>query len=116
MAELARRSELKLLDMARHFFDEAAERLKLEDSSRELLRYPKRKLTVVFPVLMDDGKVRHFEGYRVQHHAVLGPTKGGIRYHPDVTLEEVEALAILMTWKTSVMGPALRRRQGRCKM
>lgn len=104
MAELARRSELKLLEMARYFFDEAAERLHLEDSLRELLRYPKRKLIVVFPVLMDDGKVKHFEGYRVQHHAVLGPTKGGIRYHPDVTLEEVEALAILMTWKTSVMG------------
>jgi len=104
MAELARRSELKLLEMAQHFFDVAAERLKLEDSLRELLRYPKRKLTVVFPVQMDNGRVKHFEGYRVQHHAVLGPTKGGIRYHPDVTLEEVEALAILMTWKTSVMG------------
>lgn len=91
-----------MLEMAHHFFDEAADRLKLEAPLRTLLRYPKRKLIVVFPVVMDDGRVQHFEGYRVQHHLVLGPTKGGIRYHPDVTLEEVEALAILMTWKCAV--------------
>lgn len=91
-----------MLEMAHHFFDEAANRLKLETPLRILLRHPKRKLIVVFPVVMDDGSVQHFEGYRVQHHLVLGPTKGGIRYHPDVTLEEVEALAILMTWKCAV--------------
>jgi glutamate dehydrogenase/leucine dehydrogenase len=92
-----------MLEMAQHFFDIAADRLKLEASLRALLRYPKRKMIVVFPVLMDDGSVQHFEGYRVQHHPVLGPCKGGIRYHADVTLEEVEALAILMTWKTAVV-------------
>jgi glutamate dehydrogenase (NAD(P)+) len=100
--ELKRKSEIGMLETAHYFFDEAANRLKLEDSLRTLLRYPKRKLIVVFPVVMDDGSVQHFEGYRVQHHLVLGPTKGGIRYHPDITLEEVEALAILMTWKCSV--------------
>jgi glutamate dehydrogenase (NAD(P)+) len=100
--ELKRRSEISMLEMAYHFFDEAADRLKLEAPLRVLLRHPKRKLIVVFPVVMDDGRVQHFEGFRVQHHLVLGPTKGGIRYHPDVTLEEVEALAILMTWKCAV--------------
>ncbi|MBI3659326.1 Glu/Leu/Phe/Val dehydrogenase [Candidatus Acetothermia bacterium] len=100
---LRRQNEISMLEMAQYFFDLAADRLKLEESLRALLRYPKRKLIVVFPVLMDDGSVEHFEGYRVQHHPVLGPCKGGIRYHPDVTLEEVEALAILMTWKTAVV-------------
>ena len=102
-SELRRTSELQLLEMAQRFFDEAADQLGLEEPLRELLRYPKRKLTVIFPVQMDDGSVRHFEGYRVQHHPVLGPTKGGIRYHPQVTIEEIEALAVLMTWKTAVV-------------
>ncbi len=101
--DLRRQNEISMLEMAQYFFDIAADRLKLEASLRELLRYPKRKLIVVFPVLMDDGSVQHFEGYRVQHHPILGPCKGGIRYHPDVTLEETEALAILMTWKTAVV-------------
>jgi glutamate dehydrogenase (NAD(P)+) len=104
MAELKRRGELKMLETAHYFFDQAAERLDLEEGLRALLRYPKRKLIVTFPVQMDDGHVRHFEGYRVQCHSVLGPGKGGIRYHPETTLEEVEALAILMNWKCSVAG------------
>jgi glutamate dehydrogenase (NAD(P)+) len=104
MPELRRRTEISMLESARHFFDRAAERLKLEEAMIALLRYPKRKLIVNFPVQMDDGRIQHFEGYRVQHHPVLGPTKGGIRYHPEVTLEEVEALAVLMAWKCSVMG------------
>ena len=104
MPELRRRTEISMLETARHFFDQAAERLQLEEAMVELLRYPKRKLIVTFPVRMDDGRVRHFEGYRVQHHPVLGPTKGGIRYHPEVTLDEVEALAVLMAWKCSLMG------------
>ena len=104
MPELRRRTEISMLETARHFFDRAVERLRLEEALVELLRYPKRKLIVTFPVRMDDGRVRHFEGYRVQHHPVLGPTKGGIRYHPKVTLDEVEALAVLMAWKCSLMG------------
>jgi len=103
-SELHRSSEIKMLNLARHFFDVAADRLNLEQPLRTLLRYPKRKLTVIFPALMDNGHVADFEGYRVQHHPVLGPTKGGIRYHPDATLEEVEGLAVLMTWKCAVAG------------
>ncbi len=103
MTELQRRTEAQLLQTARYFFDEAANRLGLELSLRELLRYPKRKFIVVFPVVMDDKRVESFEGYRVQHHLVLGPCKGGIRYHPDVTLEEIEALAILATWESALL-------------
>ncbi|MFN4217738.1 MAG: Glu/Leu/Phe/Val family dehydrogenase [Candidatus Bipolaricaulia bacterium] len=102
--EAKREGELKMLKTARYFFDVAAKRLKLEDSLVELLRYPKRKLIVHFPVRMDDGRTVSFEGYRVQCHPVLGPGKGGIRYHPDTTLEEVEALAVLMNWKCAVAG------------
>jgi glutamate dehydrogenase (NAD(P)+) len=103
MSELKRRSEIKMLELAQHFFDIAADRLKIEEPLRTLLRYPKRKVTVEFPVIMDDGSVQQFEGYRVQHHPILGPTKGGIRYHPEVTLEEVEGLAVLMAWKCAVV-------------
>jgi len=69
----------------------------------EYLRHPKRELTVNFPVKMDDGSLRMFTGYRVHYNNVLGPTKGGIRYHPDVTLDEMRALAMWMTWKCSLM-------------
>ncbi|HID87677.1 MAG TPA: Glu/Leu/Phe/Val dehydrogenase [Anaerolineae bacterium] len=85
-------------------FDKAADHLDLKRGVREYLRYPKRELIVNFPVKRDDGSVEIFTGYRVHHNAVLGPTKGGIRYHPDVTLDEVRALAMWMTWKCSVMG------------
>jgi len=68
------------------------------------LRQPRRTLTVNFPVKMDDGSVRMYTGYRVQHSQMLGPSKGGIRYHPNVTLDEVKALAMWMTWKSSLAG------------
>ncbi len=112
MVELRRRSEMKLLESAQYFFDEAAERLGLENSLRELLRYPKMQLIVTVPVKMDDGSIRPFEGYRVQHHPVLGPCKGGIRFHPDVSLSEIQALAILMTWKCSLIGLPLSGAKG----
>ena len=85
-------------------FDKAAAYLPLKAGIREMLRYPKRELTVNFPVKKDDGSVKMFTGYRVHHSAVRGPTKGGIRYHPDVTLDEVRALAMWMTWKCAVVG------------
>ncbi len=112
MLEIQRRSEAQLLQTARHFFDEAAARLGLETSLRELLRYPKRKLIVGFPLQMDSGEVCSIEGYRVQHHAVLGPCKGGVRYHPEVTLEEIEALAILATWEAALLGVPLSGAKG----
>ncbi len=93
-----------MLELARHFYDVAADRLRLQEPMRTLLRYPKRKVTVEFPVVMDDGRVERFEGFRVQHHPIVGPTKGGIRYHPKVTLQEVEGLAVLMAWKCAVAG------------
>ena len=78
--------------------------LDLKPWTIDSLKRPKRELTVNFPVEMDDGSVRTFTGYRVHHNATLGPTKGGIRYHPGVDLDEVRALAMWMTWKCSLVG------------
>ncbi|HJT63766.1 MAG TPA: Glu/Leu/Phe/Val dehydrogenase [Candidatus Limnocylindria bacterium] len=89
--------------VAQQQFDEAAEKLDLDAGLRRVLRVPKRELTVNFPVTMDDGHVEVFTGYRVQHNLSRGPAKGGIRYHQDVTLDEVRALAMWMTWKCSVV-------------
>jgi glutamate dehydrogenase (NAD(P)+) len=91
-------------DVAQQQFDLAAELLNLSPGSRKVLREPKRELTVHFPVKMDDGSVQVFTGYRVQHNLSRGPAKGGIRYHQDVTLDEVKALAMWMTWKCAVVG------------
>src|SRR3990167_2601695 len=84
--------------------DRVASRLDLEHDIHERLRYPRRALVVSVPVLMDDGKTRVFQGYRVHHSTVLGPTKGGLRYAPDVNLCEVTALAMLMSWKCALVG------------
>jgi glutamate dehydrogenase (NAD(P)+) len=90
--------------VAQQQFDLAAERLNLDEAMRRVLREPRRELTVHFPVKMDDGSVQVFTGYRVQHNLGRGPAKGGIRYHQDVTLDEVKALAMWMTWKCAVVG------------
>ena len=84
-------------------FDRAAERLGLPDGCREMLRCPWRELQVQVPVRMDDGGIEVFTGYRIQHNGARGPYKGGVRYHPQADLEEVRALASLMTWKTALM-------------
>jgi glutamate dehydrogenase/leucine dehydrogenase len=84
-------------------FDIAAGYLDLDHDVREMIKYPERVLTVTLPVRMENGHVRRFEGYRVQHSSVRGPAKGGIRYHPNVTLDEVKALATWMTWKCAVV-------------
>lgn len=84
--------------------DEVAQRLKLDPGIHALLRQPERELTVAVPVVMDDGQIKVFTGYRIQHSSARGPCKGGIRYHPDVNLHEVRALAALMTWKCAVVG------------
>ena len=78
--------------------------INLEPGLRAVLREVKRQLIVSFPVKMDDGSVRVFEGYRVQHNMARGPAKGGIRYHQGVTLDEVKALAMWMTWKCAIAG------------
>jgi glutamate dehydrogenase (NAD(P)+) len=85
--------------VAQSQFDHAADKLDLDDGMRRVLRVPQRELTVNFPVTMDDGSVRVFTGHRVQHNVSRGPGKGGIRYHQDVSLDEVRALSMWMTWK-----------------
>ncbi|MEK7450219.1 MAG: Glu/Leu/Phe/Val dehydrogenase dimerization domain-containing protein, partial [Planctomycetota bacterium] len=84
-------------------FDIAADKLNLEEGVREKLKIPRRCMTVAIPVKMDNGKVKVFIGHRVQHNISRGPAKGGIRYHPNVTLDEVKALATWMTWKCAVV-------------
>src|SRR6266567_4154571 len=90
--------------IAQRRFDAAADVLGLSDGTRRLLREVKRELTVHFPVRHDDGSVRVYTGYRVQHNINRGPAKGGIRYSPEVSLDLIKALAMLMTWKCAVVG------------
>jgi len=85
-------------------FEKAISHMKLKKGVADTLRYPKRELSVSFPVLMDNQEIRMFRGYRVHHSVVRGPTKGGIRYAPTVTLDEIRALAMWMTWKCALMG------------
>ena len=89
--------------IAQQQFDMAAELLNLPDGIRAVLRVPQRELTVNFPVKMDDGSTQMFTGYRVQHNLGRGPVKGGIRYHPQVDIDEVRALAMWMTWKCALV-------------
>jgi len=90
--------------MALQQFEAAADKLHLSEDLREVLRQPKRELTVNFPVRLDSGRIKTYTGYRVQHNVNRGPAKGGIRYGPEVTLDEVKALAMWMTWKCAVVG------------
>jgi len=89
--------------IAQQQFDEAAEILGLDDGMRQFLRMPQREFRFTLPVKMDDGKVQVFQGYRVQYNSARGPTKGGLRWHPDETIDTVRALAAWMTWKTAVV-------------
>ncbi len=91
-------------DMAIEQFNAAAEKLNLDQGMREILSNCKRELTVHFPVRLDDGTIKVFTGYRIEHNMARGPAKGGIRYHPQVDLHEVRALAMWMTWKCAVVG------------
>jgi glutamate dehydrogenase (NAD(P)+) len=84
-------------------FDDAATRLNMDDGIQKVLRTPSREITVYIPVLLDDGRIEVFTGYRVQHSIARGPGKGGIRYAPDVSIEEIRALASWMTWKCAVV-------------
>ena len=95
--------ELNPFKIAQKQFDTAADYLSLDESMRQVLRNAKRQLIVSVPVKMDGGETRVFEGYRVQHNIARGPAKGGIRFHPNVTLDEVKALASWMTWKCATV-------------
>jgi glutamate dehydrogenase (NAD(P)+) len=103
-ARAVSQEELNPFKIAKQQFDKAADYLELEDSMRRVLKSAKRQLVVSIPVKMDNGEVQVFEGYRVQHNIARGPAKGGIRYHPLVTLDEVKALASWMTWKCATVG------------
>jgi glutamate dehydrogenase (NAD(P)+) len=100
---IAPREDLNPYRIAQIQFDIAAEYLKLDVGLRQVLRTPKRVLEVSIPTKMDNGQIKVFTGYRVQHNVARGPAKGGIRYHPAVTLDEVKALAAWMTWKTAAV-------------
>jgi glutamate dehydrogenase (NAD(P)+) len=102
--ETSMSAKFSFWNMACQQLDRVAQRMKLDPSIHAKMRHCERALIVSVPIRMDDGRVQVFEGYRVQHNSERGPTKGGIRYHPGVTLDEVKALAMLMTWKCAVIG------------
>jgi glutamate dehydrogenase (NAD(P)+) len=99
----APREDLNAFRIAQYQFDVAAEYLKLDAGLRQVLRTPRRVMEVSLPVKMENGQIKVFTGYRVQHNIARGPAKGGIRYHPGVTLDAVKALAAWMTWKTATV-------------
>ncbi len=103
MATLIAHNEFNIYESAEARFESAARRIGLEDGLYRFMRYPNKEITVYIPVMMDDGRLQVFIGYRVQHSKVRGPGKGGIRFSPDVTLDEVRALASWMTWKCAVV-------------
>jgi glutamate dehydrogenase (NAD(P)+) len=100
---MEKNKKINPLDVAMKQVDIAAAHLKLDPGIFEKIKYTQRELTVHFPVKMDDGSIKVFTGYRVQHNMTRGPAKGGIRYHPDVDLDEIKALAMWMTWKSAVV-------------
>jgi glutamate dehydrogenase/leucine dehydrogenase len=100
---MAPREDLNPFHISQLQFDIAAEYLKLDPGLRQVLRTPKRVLEVSIPTKMDNGQLKVYTGYRVQHNIARGPAKGGIRYHPNVSLDEVKALAAWMTWKTATV-------------
>src|SRR5436305_10823465 len=95
--------DLNSFRIAMRQFDTAAEKCGLDPGMREVLRRPRRALSLSLPVKMDDGTIHVFDGFRVQHNSARGPCKGGIRYHPEVTFDEVKALASWMTWKCAIV-------------
>jgi glutamate dehydrogenase (NAD(P)+) len=101
---MSQRAEVSNYEIVTHYFDEAAERLGLRDDVAAVLKTSYREVQVQIPVLRDDGRIHVYHGFRVQHNGARGPYKGGVRFHPEVNLDEVRALAALMTWKTAIAG------------
>src|SRR5207248_6992139 len=98
------RAEVSNYEIVTHYFDQAAERLGIPDDIATVVKTSYREVQVQIPARLEDGKVHVFSGYRVQHNGARGPYKGGVRFHPEVDLDEVRALAALMTWKTAIAG------------
>ena len=103
---------LNPFQIAQKQLDNAAEKLGLDRATHEFLRWPMQELKVTLPVKMDDGTTRIFQAFRIQYNTARGPAKGGIRWHPDETIDTVRALAAWMTWKTSVVDIPFRWRKG----
>ncbi|HXC33651.1 MAG TPA: Glu/Leu/Phe/Val dehydrogenase dimerization domain-containing protein, partial [Verrucomicrobiae bacterium] len=103
MATLVVRNEFNVYESAEARFEAAARKLQLEDGLYRFLKYPNKEITVYIPVVLDTGRLEVFVGHRVHHSIVRGPGKGGIRFAPNVTLDEVRALASWMTWKCAVV-------------
>jgi glutamate dehydrogenase (NAD(P)+) len=99
-----KRAEISNYEIVTHYFDQAAERLGIADDVAAVFKSSYREVQVQIPIRLGDGKIHVFSGYRVQHNGARGPYKGGVRFHPDVDLDEVRALASLMTWKTAITG------------
>jgi glutamate dehydrogenase (NAD(P)+) len=97
-------AEVSNWEIVSHYFDDAAERLEMDDGVAVVLKTSYREVQVQIPIVRDDGQLQVYSGYRVQHNGARGPYKGGVRFHPDVDLDEVRALASLMTWKTAIAG------------
>src|SRR5439155_1350069 len=97
-------AEVSNFDTVNHYFEQASDRLAIPDDVREVLRSAYREVQVQIPVRLSDGRIHVYSGYRVQHNGARGPYKGGVRFHPEVNLDEVRALASLMTWKTAIAG------------
>src|SRR5919112_2664379 len=98
------RAEVSNYEIVTHYFDDAAERLELREDVAQVLKTSYREVQVQIPIVRDDDKIHVYQGFRVQHNGARGPYKGGIRFHPEVDLDEVRALAALMTWKTAIAG------------
>jgi len=97
-------AEVSNLDIVRHYFDGACDRLQLRDDLRTVFWSPYREVSVQIPIKLSDGKIHVYSGYRIQHNGARGPYKGGVRFHPEVNIDEVRALASLMSWKTAIAG------------
>src|SRR5881227_47092 len=98
------RAEVSNLEIVNHYFDDAADRLDLRDDVAAVLKSCYREVQVQIPIRREDGQIHVYRGFRVQHNGARGPYKGGVRFHPEVDLDEVRALASLMTWKTAIAG------------
>src|SRR5205823_12065001 len=101
-------------DIAVEQFQRAADLMKLDQNVQEILRKPRRILSINFPVKMDDGRILLYQGFRSQHNNALGPYKGGIRFHPNVTIDEVNAHSKWMTWKSGVPGTPIAGSKEEC--
>ncbi len=97
------RAEVSNLEIVRHYFDIACDRIDLRDDLRTVFWSPYREVSVQIPIKLSDGKVHVYSGYRIQHNGARGPYKGGVRFHPEVDIDEVRALASLMSWKTAIV-------------